>query len=80
MHAALRRIKVVNADYLDFLKRQPDKSFDSIYFDPMFRYPLTDSKNINPLRSVADHRPLSEEAVAEARRVARHRVVMKENA
>ena len=80
MHAALRRIKVVNADYLDFLKRQPDKSFDSIYFDPMFRHPLTDSKNINPLRSVADHRPLSEEAVAEARRVARHRVVMKENA
>lgn len=79
MHSALRRVEVHNADYMDFLKTQPDKSFDVVYFDPMFRHPLMDSKNINPLRLVADHRALSLEAVKEAMRVARHRVVMKES-
>lgn len=79
MHAALRRIEVHNMEYLEFLRQQPDKSFDVVYFDPMFRHPLMESHNINPLRLVADHRPLCEEAVAEARRVARRRIVMKEN-
>lgn len=80
MHAALRRIEVHHADYLEFLRQQEDNSFDVVYFDPMFRHPLTDSHNINPLRMVADHRPLCEEAVTEAKRVARCRVVMKETA
>lgn len=79
LHSAIKRIKVVNSNYLDYLKEQPDDSVDVVYFDPMFRHPLTDSHNINPLRAVADHSPLSEEAVKEARRVARQRVVMKEN-
>ncbi len=76
--AAMRRIQVITADYKDFLRRQPDKSVDVIYFDPMFRRPLLDSVSLNPLRSLADNRPLSEDAVREARRVARCRIVMKE--
>ncbi|MBQ1913638.1 MAG: protein-L-IsoD(D-D) O-methyltransferase, partial [Selenomonadaceae bacterium] len=63
----------------DFLREQPDKSFDVVYFDPMFRHPLMESENLNPLRAVADHRPVSLEAISEAKRVARHRVVLKEN-
>ena len=78
LYAAMRRIKVVNEDYLDYLRQQPDNSVDVVYFDPMFRKPLTASSSISPLRGVADHRPVSEEAVAEACRVARLRVVMKE--
>ena len=78
LYAAMRRIKVVNEDYLDYLRQQPDNSVDVVYFDPMFRKPLTASSSISPLRGVADHRPLSEDAVAEACRVARLRVVMKE--
>lgn len=78
LHAAMRRIEVVNQDYLSYLQQQPDKSFDVIYFDPMFRKPLHSSSNFNPLRGVADHRALSVEAVQEACRVARLRVVMKE--
>ena len=62
------------------LAGQEDSSFDSVYFDPMFRYPLMDSENLSPLRSLADSRALTEETVAEACRVARKRVVMKENA
>ena len=65
-------------DYLDYLRQQKDNSYDVVYFDPMFRKPLTASNGISPLRSVANHAPLSEEAVAEALRVARQRVVMKE--
>ena len=78
LYAAMRRIKVVNTDYLPYLSEQPDKSYDVVYFDPMFRKPLTASSGISPLRSVANHAPLSLEAVREARRVARCRVVMKE--
>ena len=78
LYAAMRRINVVNEDYLDYLRQQPDNSVDVVYFDPMFRKPLTASSSISPLRGVADHRPLSVEAVTEACRVARLRVVMKE--
>lgn len=78
LYAAMRRIEVVNMDYLDYLRQQKDNSYDVVYFDPMFRKPLTASNGISPLRSVANHAPLSKEAVAEALRVARQRVVMKE--
>ena len=76
---AMRRIEVVTADYLDYLKTAEEKSFDAVYFDPMFRHALTKSSGINPLRPVADNRPLSVEAVREACRVAKNFVVMKEN-
>lgn len=76
--SAMRRIKVVNMDYLAYLRRQPSRSVDVVYFDPMFRKPLTASSGIAPIRSVADHSALNTEAVSEAIRVARYRVVMKE--
>lgn len=79
LQEAMHRIRVVQADDLSYLRAQPDNSVDIIYFDPMFRHPLTTSENLNPLRSVADHRPVSLETVAEARRVARRRIVLKEN-
>ena len=78
LYAAMRRIEVVNMDYLDYLRQQPDNAYDVVYFDPMFRKPLTASNGISPLRSVANHAALSVEAVEEAKRVARCRVVMKE--
>lgn len=78
LFAAMRRIEVVNSEYGAFLKQLADKSFDVVYFDPMFRVPLTKSSSMSPLRLVADPRALCEEAVQEARRVARRRVVMKE--
>ena len=71
--AAMRRVHVVCADYLDFLRGQPDNSFDAVYFDPMFRHPFTESAGIHPLRFLADPRPVSAEAIHEAR------VVLKES-
>lgn len=76
---AMNNIEVINQDYLSYLKQQADNSFDVVYFDPMFRHPLTDSQNINPLRQLADKSAVSLEAIAEAKRVAKYRVVFKEN-
>ena len=75
---AIHRIEAVPADHKTFLKSLPDDSFDIVYFDPMFRQPLMDSKPLAPLRLLADHDPLTAESLAEACRVARKRVVMKE--
>ena len=78
MHAAMRRITVRVADALTYLRAQEDRSFDVVYFDPMFRRPLHESAGMNALRMCADMRALTPETVAEAHRVARRRVVMKE--
>lgn len=78
MAAAMARIEVIEAEYGDFLRRQPDHSVDVVYFDPMFRRPVWKSAALHPLRALADDRPLGHEALHEACRVARRRVVMKE--
>lgn len=76
--AALRRVAVENADYNEYLVSVPDKSFDIVFFDPMFRVPISTSSNLKPVRFLADRRPVRSEAVQEACRVAKHRVVFKE--
>ncbi len=78
LEAAMRRIRVVPEDYMTYLKVQADNSVDVVYFDPMFRCPLSASAAIAPLRELADHRPVTKAALAEACRVARRRVVLKE--
>jgi 16S rRNA (guanine1516-N2)-methyltransferase len=80
VNAAMRRIKVVHSDHLNYLRVQQDKSVDIVYFDPMFRQPLTDSAAISPLRQYANGAALSQESVAEAVRVARKCVLLKEKA
>ena len=76
VHAAMRRIIVHAADALTYLREQQDDSYDVVYFDPMFRRPLHESAGMNALRVLADMRALTEEAVAEACRVARRRSFM----
>ena len=76
---AMRRIEVINADCGEFLKTCADKSFDAVYFDPMFRRPIHKSSGLNPIRPLADSRPLTAEIIREACRVAKLRVVMKEH-
>ncbi|MDR3563526.1 MAG: class I SAM-dependent methyltransferase [Negativicutes bacterium] len=76
--SALRRIQVKEADYNLFLSTVPDKSFDVVFFDPMFRVPIIDSSNLRPIRFLADDRPIDALAIKEARRIARYTVVVKE--
>lgn len=75
---AIKRINVKCADHLEYLKNLPDNSFDIVYFDPMFRKPVLKSQAISPLRKLANPAALQPESIAEARRVARKRVIMKE--
>lgn len=77
---AMRRVEIITADYLDFLKSSAENSFDVVYFDPMFRHALKKSSGINPIRPVANKNPLTVEAVREACRVAKNKVILKENA
>lgn len=78
--SALRRIEVKNADYFQYLTTVPDNSFDIVYFDPMFRHPIYKSSNLKPIRNLADKRSLTPEALKQACRIAKRRVVVKEAA
>lgn len=77
---AMRGVRTVCADAFSYLQQQPSDSVDVVYFDPMFRHPLLESRSLSPLRTVANHAPVSPEMIEEACRVARRRVVFKENA
>ncbi len=78
IEAAMRRIQVLPGDHLELLRQMPERSFDVVYFDPMFRHAIEASDGIGPLRSLANHEPLSAAAITEAKRVARRCVVIKE--
>ena len=77
---AMRRVEVVNVAAENFLPTCAENSFDVVYFDPMFRRPVEKSSGLQPLRPLADNRPLTPEIVREACRVAKFRVVIKEHA
>jgi len=76
--ALMRRIEAIHADHMEYLLQCADKSFDLVYFDPIFDEPLRKSQSMAPLRAVAEREPLSEDAVREAVRVAKRRVVIKQ--
>ena len=76
---AMRRVEVLNVAAENFLPTCVENSFDVIYFDPMFRRPVGKSSGLQPLRPLADNRPLTPEIIREACRVAKFRVVMKEH-
>jgi hypothetical protein len=77
VEAAMRRIRVVAADHLDYLRRVPAESFDVVYFDPFFRVPVRGACQLQPLRLLGEKAPLAAEALQETLRVARRRVVVK---
>lgn len=72
---AMERIELINIDYLKYLKNQPDKSIDIIYFDPMFRK-AAKSVALTPLRKLANHTPINLESIEEVKRVARKIIVL----
>ena len=74
--AAIGRINVVCGDHTRVLESMADASVDVVYFDVMFRDPAKASVGYDALRLLADHRPLSTQALTHAKRVARRRVVV----
>ncbi len=78
LNAAMRRVEVVHlGHHLDYLRACPDRRYDVVCFDPFFQEPPTGSAPFAPIRFFGDHSPLLPESLAEARRVARRRVVVK---
>ena len=78
LQAALRRVQVVTADSADYLANCETDAFDVVYFDPFFDHRLTGSEaSVSPLFVFGNPAPLSPQAVGQAQRVARRRVVIK---
>ncbi len=75
---AMRRIKVINTDYKIYLADLDPRSYDIIYFDPMFRAPRHKSPAMNSARLLANPAPVEVKTVELAMRAAAKRVVMKE--
>lgn len=74
---ALRRIKTVQATAEEYLENCEADSFDVVYFDPMFRYPVQGSSAMEPLRPVAYEKPLNQRTIELALKAA-PKIVIKE--
>mmetsp|Transcript_4630 Transcript_4630/g.7835 ORF Transcript_4630/g.7835 Transcript_4630/m.7835 type:complete len:293 (-) Transcript_4630:47-925(-) len=72
----LDRVDMLLGDHTELLTAMPAASADVVYFDPMFRRPAKSSKSFDFIRPLALHSPLTAAALAQARRVARRRVVV----
>ncbi len=68
---AAARIEVRAGDHAEILAALPDRSFDVVVFDPMFRHARAEPAGFDLVRRLADPRPLAPAALARARRVAR---------
>jgi hypothetical protein len=79
LNEAMRRVEVIHANHYEYLKQCPSSSYDIVYFDPMFETTKEDSIGIAPLKIMADYQRLESKIIEEAKRVAKHRVVLKES-
>ena len=74
------RVEVRAADHAAALEALPDRSFDVVAFDPMFRHARAEPGGFDAVRLLADPSPLAPAVLARARRVARRWVVVKDGA
>lgn len=77
INQAMRSIHVKHDDYLTFLTSCPTNSFDVVYFDPMFEETIQESDGIKGIKPFAMYTEVSLDAINEAKRVAKKRVVLK---
>ncbi|WP_233201588.1 MULTISPECIES: class I SAM-dependent methyltransferase [unclassified Sporosarcina] len=79
LQEAMRRVQVIHAEAVDFLKTCETNSRDVVFLDPMFTTPIEESSNFEALREIGVTDTVTEEWVAEALRVCRRRVVLKDH-
>jgi len=75
---AMRRVQVFNVSYSDYLRRASDNEYDVVYFDPMFEQTYESSKGLEIVRILGKPDTPSCDDIAEAVRVAKRLVVMKD--
>ena len=78
MTAISSRIKVTCCEAGDYLRQQPEGSWDVVYFDPMFRSWKDLQTDMNHIRSLSWNETVHQGLLDEAYRVCRKRVVIKE--
>lgn len=76
--AIMRRVDARCADYDQFLPQCEARSFDVVYFDPLFHEPVAQSRSMESLRALAHAEALTSQTLQQARRVARRCVVIKQ--
>lgn len=76
--ALMRRLDARCADYNEFLPACEAKSFDVVYFDPIFHQPVEKSQSMEDLRALAHREDITPHTLHEALRVARRCVVIKQ--
>lgn len=74
---SMRNIQLIPQDAVDYMKTLDSNSYDVVYLDPMFDEVIDESTNFEVLREIGVHDSLNAEWVAEAKRLARKRVVLK---
>lgn len=74
---AMRNIRSICINYLEYLKSQPNNAYDIIYFDPMFNADIEESKNLDGLKDLAIYQQLNAEIIEEAKRVAKEKIIVK---
>ena len=77
MKQASKKVVCIHSDLREYIRNQPNDSFDTVYCDPMFEHPKYSSSPINPLRKFAIYDPVTSEDVSHMLRIARKRVVIK---
>ena len=78
LNDAMRRVRVVHlGHHLPFLRACETNRYDVVCFDPFFEEMLEQSQAMAPLRVFGSRAALLPEAIKEAKRVARRRVVIK---
>ena len=80
VESAMRRVEVVTAEAEEVLKSEADHSWDVVTFDPMFDETVTLSHGLDVVKMLGWPGSTTPEGVAEASRVARRCVVMKDRA
>lgn len=75
---AMRRVHVSNARYQEVLPTYADNCFDVVYFDPMFCQTVSESNGLELVRNFAQPGAPQSDDIAEAKRVARRCVLMKD--
>ena len=72
------RVSVKQGKYPAVLERLPAKSYDVVYLDPMFADEVSMPPEYELFRQLADSTELDRDALADARRVARRAVIVKD--
>lgn len=75
-----RLVEVIQGDHRAVLSQLPDRSYDVVLLDPMFDKPSAAEPLFDLVRQNADHAPLERDTLAQAQRVARRGVLVKDAA